>query len=54
MRIVVNKHWQIYGDVWRAGSLSLQLYSTYHRLLHMRMAVNSHDLLYNFLITMHL
>ena len=26
MRIVVNKHWQVYLDFGRAGSLSLQLY----------------------------
>ena len=44
MRIVVNKLWRVYLDFWRAGSLSLQLYLTYHRLLHIRMAVNCHAL----------
>ena len=44
MRIDVNKHWQVYLDFGRAGSLSLQLYWTYHRLLHMRLAVKSHAL----------
>ena len=44
MRIVVNKQWWVYLDLGRAGGLSLQLYWTYHRLLHMRVAVNSHAL----------
>ena len=44
MRIDVNKHRQVYLDFWRAGSLSLQLYWTYHRLLHMRVAVKKHAL----------
>ena len=44
MRIVVNKHWRIYLDLGRAGSLSLQLDWTYHRLLHMHVAVNNHAL----------
>ena len=44
MRIVVNKQWRVYLDFGRAGSLSLQLYRTYHRLLHMRVAVDSHAL----------
>ena len=44
MRIVVNKHWRVYLDIGRAGSLSLQLYWTYHRLLHIRVAVNTHAL----------
>ena len=44
MRIVVNKQWRVYLDLGRAGSLSLQLYRTYYRLLHMRVAVNSHAL----------
>ena len=44
MRIVVNKHWRVYIDFGRAGSLYLQLYWTYHSLLHMRVAVNSHAL----------
>ena len=44
MRIIVNKHWQVYLDFGRAGSLSLQLYSTYHRLWHMRVAVRSQAL----------
>ena len=44
MRIVINKHWRVYHEFGRAGSLSVQLYCTYHRLLHMRMAVNSHAL----------
>ena len=44
MRIVVNKHWQVYLDCGRAGSISLQLYCTYHRLLIMRVAVKSHAL----------
>ena len=44
MRIVVNKQWRVYLDFGRAGSLSLQLYWTYHRLLHMRVAVKSHAL----------
>ena len=36
-------HRQEISPVFRvAGSLSLQLYCTYHRLLHMRVAVNSH------------
>ena len=41
MRIVVNKHCQVYLDFGRAGSLSLQLYCTYqnHRLLHVHVAV---------------
>ena len=44
MRIVVNKHGLVYLDFGRAGSLSLQLYRTYHRVLHMRVAVNNHAL----------
>ena len=44
MRIDVNKHWQVYLDFWCVGSLSLQLYWTYHILLHMRVAVNNHAL----------
>ena len=44
MRIVVNKHGLVYLDFGRAGSISLQLYLTYHRLLHVRVAVNSHAL----------
>ena len=44
MRIDVNKHRQVYLDFGRAGSLSLQLYCTYHRLLHMHIAVKSHVL----------
>ena len=44
MRIVVNKQWRVYLDFGRAGSLSLQLYLTYRRLLHMRVTVNSHAL----------
>ena len=44
MRIVVNKQWRVYLLFGRAGSLSLQLYWTYHRLLHMRVAVNSYAL----------
>ena len=44
MRIVVNKQWRVYLDFGRAGSLSLQLYWTYNRLLHMSVAVNNHDL----------
>ena len=44
MRIDVNKHWPVYLDFGRAGSLSLQLYCTYHRLLHMRVAVKNHAL----------
>ena len=44
MRIDVNKHWPVYLDFGRAGSLSLQLYWTYHRLLHMRIAVKNHAL----------
>ena len=44
MRIVVNIHWRVYLDFGRAGSLSLQLYRTYHRLLHLHVAVNSHTL----------
>ena len=44
MRIVVNKHGLGYLDFGRAGSISWQLYSTYHRLLHVRVAVNSHAL----------
>ena len=44
MRISVNKHWQVYIDFGHSGSLSLQLYLTYHRLLHMRVAVKSHAL----------
>ena len=44
MRIDVNKHWQVYLDFGHAGSLSLQLYCTYHRILHMRLAVKSHAL----------
>ena len=45
MRIVVSKHWRVYLDFGHAGSLYLQLYLTYQSLLHMRVAVNSHDLL---------
>ena len=41
MRIVVNKHWQVYLDFGRASSLSFQLYFTYHRILHIRIAVKS-------------
>ena len=44
MRIDVNKHWRVYLDFGRAGSLSLQLYCTYYRLLHMHVAVKSHAL----------
>ena len=44
MRIVVNKHWRAHLDFGHAGSLSLQLYRPYHRLLHMHVAVNSHAL----------
>ena len=44
MRIDVNKHWPVYLDFGRAGSLSLQLYWTYHRLLHMRVVVKNHAL----------
>ena len=44
MRIAVIKHWQVYLDFGRAGSLSLHLYWTYHRLLHMHVAVKSHAL----------
>ena len=44
MRIVVNKHCRVYLDFGRAGSLGLQLYWTYHRLLHMPVVVNSHAL----------
>ena len=44
MRIDVNKHWPVYLDFGRAVSLSLQLYWTYHRLLHMRVAVKNHAL----------
>ena len=44
MRIVVNKHGLVYLDFGRAGSISLQLYLTYHKLLHVRVAVNSHAL----------
>ena len=44
MRIDVNKHWLVYLDFGHAGSLSLQLYLTYHRLLHVRETVNSHAL----------
>ena len=44
MKIVVNKHGLVYLDFGHAGSISLQLYLTYHRLLHVRMAVNSHAL----------
>ena len=44
MRIDLNKHWQVYLDFRRAGSLSLQLYLTYNRLLHMRKAVKNHAL----------
>ena len=44
MRIVVNKHELVYLDFGRAGSISLQLYLTYHRFLHVRVAVNSHAL----------
>ena len=44
MRIVVNKHRLVYLDFRRAGSISLQLYLTCHRLLHVRVAVNSHAL----------
>ena len=44
MRIVVNKHGLVYLDFGRAGSISLQLYLTYHRFLQVRVAVNSHAL----------
>ena len=44
MRIDVNKHLQVYLDFGRAGSLSLQLYRSYHRLLHMRVTVKNHAL----------
>ena len=44
MKIVVNKHGLVFLDFGRAGSISLQLYLTYHRLLHVRVAVNSHAL----------
>ena len=44
MRIVVNKHGLVYLDFGRAGTVSLQLNLTYHRLLHVRVAVNSHAL----------
>ena len=44
MIIVVNKHKLVYLDLGREGSLSLQLYWTYHSILHMRVAVNSHAL----------
>ena len=44
MRIDVNKHWPVYLDFGCAGSLSLQLYWTYHRSLHMRIAVKNHAL----------
>ena len=44
MRIVVNKYWRVYLDFGRAGCLSLQLYWTYHILLHMRVAVTNHAL----------
>ena len=44
MGIVVNKQGLDYLDFGRAGSISLQLYLIYHRLLHVRMAVNSHAL----------
>ena len=44
MRIAVNKHGLVYLDFGRAGSISLQLYLTYHRVLHVRVAVNSHAL----------
>ena len=44
MRIVVNKHGLVYLDFGRVGSISLQLYLTYHILLHVRVAVNSHAL----------
>ena len=44
MRIVVNKHGLSYLEFGCAGSISLQLYLTYQRLLHVRVAVNSHAL----------
>ena len=44
MRIVANKHWRVYLDFWRVGSLYVQLYCTYHSVLHMCVAVNSHAL----------
>ena len=44
MRIVENQHLRVYLDLGNAGNLSLQLYLTYHRLLHMRVTVNSHAL----------
>ena len=44
MRIDVNKHWPVYLDFGRAGSLSLQLYLTFHSLLHMPVAVKNHAL----------
>ena len=31
MRIVVNKHWRVYLDFGRAGSVSLQLWHTSNR-----------------------
>ena len=40
----MNKQWRVYLDFGQAGSLSLQLYRTYNRLLHMREAVNNHAL----------
>ena len=44
MRIDVYKHWPVSLDFGRAGILSLQLYRTYHRLLHMRVAIKYHAL----------
>ena len=44
MRIAVNKHGLVNLEFGRAGSISLQLYLTYHRVLHVRVAVNSHAL----------
>ena len=44
MRIDVNKHRQVYLHFGRAGSLSLQLFRTYYRLLHMRVTVKNHAL----------
>ena len=40
LRSVVNKHWRVYLDFGRTGSLSLQVYW----LLYMRVAVNSYAL----------
>ena len=45
MRIVVNKHWRVYLDFGRAGSLYFTVILNLTQLLHMRVAVNSHALL---------